>query len=288
MRSKTLGFYLLVVLGLLTACEPHTQAPASPATSTDGVAIHYQVHGTGTPALVFVHGWSCDQSYWKEQIPYFSQHYNVVTIDLAGHGSSGLNRNDWTVAAFGEDVAAVVAELDLDQVILIGHSTGGSVIVEAAQRMPDRVIGLVGADTFNDLDLERTPEEVENLLQPFIEDFAETTQASVKANAFVAASDSSLVTQIATDMAAAPPDVAIAAARDFFLWKASEGLPKIQAPMKLINSDMGPTNIEAAERYGVDVLLMSGVGHFVMMEDPDTFNRLLTEVIEEFAAKLAG
>jgi len=192
------------------------------------------------------------------------------------------------MAAFGEDVAAVVRELDLNQVILIGHSMGGSVIVEAAQRMPDRVIGLVGVDTFHDLNLERTPEEVENLLQPFIEDFAEATQAFVKSSMFVAASDSSLVTHIATDMAAAPPEVAIAAGRDLLLRKRSEGLLKIQAPMKLINSDMNPTNMKAATRYGVDVLLMSGVGHFAMMEDPDTFNRLLTEVIEEFAAKRAG
>jgi len=191
------------------------------------------------------------------------------------------------MAVFGEDVAAVVEELDLDQVILIGHSMGGSVIVETAQGMPDRVIGLVGADTFHDLDLERTPAEVEDLLQPLIEDFAEATQAFVKASMFVAASDSSLITHIATDMAAAPPEVAIAAARDLLLRKRSEGLTRIQAPMKLINSDKGPTNMEAAARYGVDVLLMSGVGHFVMMEDPDTFNRLLTEVIEEFAAKRA-
>ena len=283
MRSKSLGFCLIAVLGFLTACEPQTQAPASPAISTDGVAIHYQVHGTGTPALVFIHGWSCDQSYWKEQIPYFSQRNKVVTIDLAGHGASGLNRDDWTMAAFGEDVAAVVEKLGLDQVILIGHSMGGPVIVEATRRIPDHVIGLVGADTFHDVDRERTPEEeVKSRTQPFIEDFAKTTQDFVKAAMFVAESDSALVMSVATDMAAAPPEVAIAALRNVFLWKASEVLPKIQAPMKLINSDKAPTNMEATERYGVEVLLMSGVGHFIMMEDPETFNRLLAKVIEEF------
>jgi len=288
MRLKLLRLFLLAVLGLLTACRPQPQAPTSPATSTDGVEIHYEVHGTGTPALVFVHGWSCDQSYWKKQIDYFSQQYSVVTIDLAGHGDSGLNRNDWTMANFGEDVAAVVSELDLSQVILIGHSMGGPVIVEAAHRMPDRVIGLVGVDTFKDLDFVRTPEEVESILQPFIENFAEVTQGFVKSGMFVATSDSSLVTQIASDMAAAPPDIAVAAGRDLNLWRASERLAEIKAPMKLINSDKGPTNKEAAERYEIDVLLMSGVGHFVMIEDADGFNRLLTEVIEDFEATSAG
>ena len=109
--------------------------------------------------------------------------------------------------------AAVVNALDLEQVILVGHSMGGPVIVEAANRLPDRVIGLVGADTFQDLDLERTPEEVENILQPFVDNYSVTTQAYVTANMFVAESDSSLVSQIAADMAAAPAKVAISAAR---------------------------------------------------------------------------
>lgn len=159
MRLKSHGFCLLLVLCSLTACEQQTQTPASPTISPDGVAIHYQTHGAGTPALVFVHGWSCDQSHWKEQVSYFSQRYKVVTIDLAGHGASGVNRDDWTMAAFGEDVTTVVAELDLDQVILIGHSMGGPVIVEAAQRMPERIIGLVGVDAFQDIDVERPPKK---------------------------------------------------------------------------------------------------------------------------------
>lgn len=105
---------------------------------------------------------------------------------------------------------------------------------------------------------------------------------------FVAESDSSLVTQIVADAASSPPEVAIPALRNLFLWKAREGLPRVHAPMKLINSDMNETDMEAAERYGIDVLLMTGIGHFVMMEDPDTFNHLLTEVIEEFTTELAG
>ena len=117
--------------------------------SADGVSIAYQVVGSGQPALVFVHGWCCDQSYWDSQVPYFSQRYKVVTIDLAGHGDSGLNRRTWTMAEFGNDVVAVVKELDLDRVVLIGHSMGGFVVAEAERRMPKRVIGLVGADTFH-------------------------------------------------------------------------------------------------------------------------------------------
>ena len=116
--------------------------------SADGVPIHYDVQGNGPPALLFVHGWCCDHHVWDGQVDHFAPHYTVVRPDLAGHGASGRDRAHWTMEAFGGDVAAVVEQLGLDQVVLIGHSMGGAVIVEAARRLPDAVIGLVGADTW--------------------------------------------------------------------------------------------------------------------------------------------
>jgi len=94
--------------------------------SSDGVPIHYQVQGSGTPTLFFVHCWSGDQTYWKAQVSHFSPHYRVVTLDLAGHGKSDLNRKDWTISAFAQDVVAVVDDLNLDEIVLIGHSMGGN------------------------------------------------------------------------------------------------------------------------------------------------------------------
>ncbi len=95
------------------------------AASADGIPLAYEVHGTGRPALVFVHGWSCDRRYWSKQIDYFAQRYQVVVLDLAGHGESGLGRRAWTIPAFGQDVVAVVEKLGLKEAVLIGHSMGG-------------------------------------------------------------------------------------------------------------------------------------------------------------------
>lgn len=57
--------------------------------SADGIPVRYEVHGAGPPALVFVHGWSCDRDYWRGQVEHFAGRYRVVTVDLAGHGESG-------------------------------------------------------------------------------------------------------------------------------------------------------------------------------------------------------
>ena len=115
--------------------------------SFDGVPLLYDVDGLGSPALVFVHGWSCDRTYWERQFDHFKSEHLVVMLDLAGHGESGLDRTAWSMEAFGKDVASVVEKLDLNKVVLIGHSMGGTVILEAAQILPSRISALVPVDT---------------------------------------------------------------------------------------------------------------------------------------------
>ena len=92
------------------------------ALSADGLPIQYDVQGNGAIALVFVHGWCCDRRCWDRQVYAFAPSYTVVRLDLAGHGTSGQHRTQWTVPAFAQDVMAVVRQLELEQVVLIGHS----------------------------------------------------------------------------------------------------------------------------------------------------------------------
>ncbi|MBU1146980.1 MAG: alpha/beta hydrolase [Candidatus Omnitrophica bacterium] len=108
------------------------------ATSADGTVINYYEHGQERPVLVFVHGWSCDASYWKEQIEYFKEKYRMVLIDLAGHGRSGSERENYTMEAFGQDVKAVVENIGAEKAVLIGHSMGALVIAETARLMPEK------------------------------------------------------------------------------------------------------------------------------------------------------
>jgi pimeloyl-ACP methyl ester carboxylesterase len=238
--------------------------------------------------LVFVHCWSCDRAYWDEQIPYFSERYTTVTIDLAGHGESGLEREAWTMRAFGRDVAAVVEKLGLEQVVLVGHSMGGLVVVEAARLLGDRVTVVVGADTFGDVSGRITDEQMEAFLQPFHADFGNALKDLASSSFFVPTSDSAFIERIVEDMSAAPPAVGIGALIGYLNWynnESANAFRELRVPIRLINSDYNPTNVEAGREAtsSFDVMLMSGVGHFVMMEDPETFNRLLDEIVEEFA-----
>lgn len=77
----------------------------SSTTSADGTTICYETHGEGPLALVFVHGWCCNHTHWQHQIAHFAKDYQVVTLDLGGHGTSGQGRAQWTMREFVQKMA---------------------------------------------------------------------------------------------------------------------------------------------------------------------------------------
>lgn len=252
-------------------------------TSPDSIQVAYEVHGNAAPALIFVHGWSCDRSYWQGQVEPFSRNFKVVAIDLAGHGESGLNRRSWTIEAFGADVAAVVKKLNLQRVILIGHSMGSNVIAEAARQMPGRVAGLVLVDQYKNLGPGLTQEEVLAFAARFRTSFADSVASFVR-RLFISTSDSALVERVAADMSSAPPGIALDAL--VFTLNYSRQMPhtleELKLPVIAINDTRGPTDVVSLQRYGVQVMIMPGVGHFLMMENPEGFNLLLSTAISKF------
>lgn len=289
---QAVGIAATILLSL-AACRDKrtaqsTDAAPSPssgmALSPDGVEIHYEVRGTGAPALVFIHGWSCDSTYWNQQLPFFSTGFKVVAIDLGGHGASGLNRKDWTIPAFAADVTAVVNKLDLRHVVLVGHSMGADVALEAARQMPDRVSAIVTVDAFRTLQ-PPTPEQIEQFLAPLRADFAKATDSFVR-RLFGPSADPNLVDRVARDMAAAPRGPALASSEELQKYRSQHllrALADTSVPIVAINSDMRPSDIPGFTSIfpSFEFVIMSGVGHFPMMEDPNTFNKILADTLED-------
>ncbi len=281
--------FIALVMVFIMSCQEKTETAIATHSVTDsvfsedGLAIYYDVSGKDEKALVFVHGWSCDRSYWDEQVPEFNKNYTVVTVDLADHGESTLGREKWTISSFGADVAAVVEQLDLNNIILVGHSMGGPVSIEASRRLGDRVVAIVGVDNFQDFSHQFSDEQIEQFLAPFRSDFVGATNGFVR-SMFPPTADSVLVEQIATDMSAAPAEVAISAFSDLFRYDYAAALEDVRIPIRCINSDIWPTNVIGNQELAASfkLKLMPGTGHFLHMEDPNAFNQLLHETLAEF------
>lgn len=280
-------FFAACIFGACTppADEVSPSVPSSGAvTSPDGISIVYDVTGKGETALVLVHGWSCDRTYWDSQVGEFSADYRVVRLDLAGHGRSGTGRRDYSMASFGADVTAIVDALELEHVVLVGHSMGGDVIMEAAKLLPGRVAGLIWVDTYRSLPVSRTEAELANILEPFRQDFRRTTEASVR-GMVAGGADTTMVERIANGMASAPPEVALSALESALRYahQIPASLETLQIPVVAINADNSPTDEGSLRAHGVEPIIVPGVGHFLMMEDSAQFNSVLRQALQRFA-----
>lgn len=296
MRSAKLALTLLLFISIAacqreepgTSSEPETgiEVVSSTITAPDGTTVAYDARGQGDISLLFVHCWSCDREFWREQVEVFSDDYRVVTLDLGGHGQSGKTRENWSILDLAGDVKAVADELELENIVLIGHSMGGTVSLEAARLMSGRVIGVIAADTLHDADLEYPPEMAEQMIAAFEADFAGTMSNMFTAMAAEAIEDTELRDWILTKASGAEPVVAIALLRDFGNLDLPALFSNAGVPIRAINampSAMSPvTNIEGNRRYAdFDATLMEGVGHFLQLENPQAFNRQMRTYLLE-------
>jgi pimeloyl-ACP methyl ester carboxylesterase len=253
-------------------------------TSSDGVSISYDVTGGSEPALVFVHGWAGRRQHWDQQLETFAGDHLVVRVDLAGHGESGTDRRRWTIAAFADDVAAVVNSLTLTRVVLIGHSLGGSVVVSAASRLGDRVVGVIGVDTWSALGADYRPEDVQSsvLLPEMRTDFRSGSARFVQLMCGPAAPPE-LVARLTDEVASMSPVIAIGvmeAAGEGYLRALEEGLGSLHVPISAISSEtFRPKDPVAFASYGIRNVVISASGHYLMLERPDEFNAELASAV---------
>jgi pimeloyl-ACP methyl ester carboxylesterase len=309
MRVTVLG--LLMAAGMV-ACNKNASPPTAPATdgaaspsaaaapappveglpqltdSADGVHIEYKVYGRGEPAVVLIHGWSCNENYWSAQIEPLKARYTVVLVDLAGHGASGKNRTDWSMSHYGDDVAAVVRELSNRQIVLVGHSMGATVALEATRRIGDRVIGIIAVDALKSIGQPRMPQkQIETRIDAFRRDFIGETRKFVSESLFPRGADPLFVNKVAYDMSRQSPTVGVASMEALLSTDLAPIVADIHVPVLAINSDLEPTD-EARIRKALPDFkaeVIPHTSHFLMMDDPQRFNPVLLGDIDTLVQK---
>lgn len=288
--------------GALAATPSTSAGPAAPAPeamthagpritlSPDNVHIEYHVYGSGEPGIVLVHGWAADANYWQAQIPALEAHYTVVALNLAGHGASGSNRSDWSIANYAGDVVAVARAIPNQQLILVGHSMGAAVALAAAPLLGTRVIGVVAVEALRSVGRPALgAHELDRRLAPFSADFIGSTRKLVTTSLFRSDADPTLVQKVAYDMSLEPQAIGVASMRSLLALDLDALLPTVHVPVYAINSDLSATDAarirKALPDFSLDVLDHSG--HFLMMEDPARFNPLLLKDLAAIATRAA-
>jgi pimeloyl-ACP methyl ester carboxylesterase len=214
----------------------------------------------------------------------------VVALDLAGHGASGANRTDWSMANYAADLATVARQIPNAHLVLVGHSMGADVALAAVPRIGARVIGVIAVDALRSVGMPPlSAGEIEAKVAPFRTDFVGTTRALVSEQLFEKGADPLLVQKVAYDMSLRSPKVAVPTLEKLLAFDLATVLPSVHVPVYAINSDLAPTDAARIRKsladFTLDVLPHSG--HFLMLEAPASFNPLLLKDIDALAARAA-
>lgn len=254
--------------------------PLSAAT-VDGLKIHSSVTGKGPRTVILVHGWTCDETTWTEQVPALAKQYRVVTLDLPGHGKSDSpQESKFSMDLFARAVEAVRAEVKADRVVLVGHSMGTPVVVQYARLYPRHTAALVfvdgvtlGAANPNG----KAPAAAANPGARMAGPEGRKNREAMIRGMFSASTTPEMQTKILNMMLGAPEATAVGAMNATFD-PASIHDDVIKLPVLGVyagRSAMASRASLEARFPNLEYTQIPGTGHFLMLEKPEEFNRLL-------------
>ena len=238
--------------------------------------------GRGEPPILFVHGWTCDRTYFAPQFDHLGRGHRVVAVDLRGHGASEAPEGDYGIPVLAGDVATTARQLGLEGAVAVGHSMGAAVIVELAARHPDLVSALVLVDAAP----LGTPEQQAAVFGPIVEslggpDAAARRRSFVEGLLFLPGDDPELKARVVEEMQRPPHHVARACMQGMVSWDGAAALRAVRAPVLAIHADQAINPPERLVELSPKLrnARTAGVGHFNQLLAPDEVNRLIEEFI---------
>jgi pimeloyl-ACP methyl ester carboxylesterase len=240
----------------------------------DGQKVHYTSYGDAPFAVVFVHGWSCDESVWAAQGPALvQQNVRAITIDLPGHGRSDKPRVTYTMGLYARAIDAVLQHAGVEKAVLVGHSNGTPAIRQFYRLFPAKVAGLIIVD--GKLQPVADAATIERFIAPLRGDNYTEAAGAVIDSMTKPIADVELRGRIKTMMLKTPQFVAVSELEnttDPELWKPDA----INVPvlMVLAKSPVWTAEYEQFARSlapQLDYVVWENVSHFLMMEKPREF-----------------
>ena len=251
----------------------------------DGGKVHYESYGTGPEAIVFIHGWTCDLTFWRGQSPVYEKRRSLL-VDLPGHGQSDTPDVAYTPERFARAVEAVMKDAGVERAVLVGHSMGVPVTITFLRLFPEKTKALVMVDGA----LPATPPTDEAALAKqkaqraaFVKQFREPsyqeTASRMIETMFSAKTTPEQRDEIKKKMTATPQHVMASAMENMMTMTAPKAGEKYTLPALAIMA--GRPAIAGYETRlrpifpNLTYEEWQGSGHFLMMESPQRFNESL-------------
>lgn len=290
-KMRTKALLLMVIASLLSnvsKAQAQENMTAKQITIRDKqVEINYIQQGQGDTTLLFLHGWCIYGAYWENQVGYFSKNYNAYAIDLPGFGKSKAVRTNWTIEEYANDIKAFIDVMHLKNVVIIGHSMAGEIMLQAAISNNQKIAGIVGVDNFKSIDVVLPPEQLKQMNDffPLLEkDFKNAAPVYADLMLFHPTTSKKIKDRVKTDFANSDPIIGYGTIITQMQYSSADAkrLEQLNYKLYLINSDGTPTNIAGLKNHcktGYHIETISETGHYPMIEKPTEFNLILEKVL---------
>jgi len=262
------------------ASPPSTTEADARVASADGVSIHYTIEGTG-PAVVFVHCLGCNLHYWDAAAHELARDHRVVRLDLAGHGGSGTDRKVWSIDSFASDIRAVVKAAGVDRFTLVGHSASGTIALETARELGDRVTGVVPVDSVLDVDAHVSAETRAAVVGKIRTEYRDFIEKQLP-NLMPKNPDPKVVARVRADAMANDPDRTATILESILAYREDLTMDRLAMPIVAIDADLRPVAIERNRQHApqFDARIIKDTGHWLMLDKPTEFASTLRDVVE--------
>lgn len=267
------------------------QVPRSPVLARNNV----QVRGPADrPAIVFAHGFGCDQTMWRHMAPSFETTHRVVLFDHVGSGASDRTAYDreryGRLAGYAQDVVEILDALDLEGVTYVGHSVGAMIGVLAAAAAPGRIgrLVLLGASP-RYLDDGGYPggfsrEDIDDLLGSMDRNFAEWSRAMAPV-VMNTPGRPDLVQELEGAFLHSDAEIAQHFGRVTFLSDHRADLDAVAVPTLILQSTDDPIVPMAVAEYlhehiaGSRLVTLQATGHYPQLSGPEEAVRAIRELL---------
>lgn len=258
-----------------------TQTADARSVARDGVTLRYDEAGAGEPPILFIHGWTCNRTHWRDQMSHFAKKHRVVAVDLRGHGESDKPDQDYSIDGFVDDVAWLIGELGLEKPVVIGHSMGGVIAMNLARKHP----ALTSAVVLVDAPICPLPEAMAPLREQIFAAFQTPAYASAAAGFarefFFDANSPPEVIEAVMSSISAPQRVthtALASA----LAPENQVAGPIPVPSLFVRAQTQyATEDQLRERYPGMGIITVPAAHFVQMEQPAATNNIIADFLDK-------
>lgn len=241
---------------------------------------------TGLLPAVLVHSMAGNTAQWSAQLGHLRRKRRTVALDLRGHGRSDPPKNgDYSLSGMAADIGAVVEQLNLGKIVLVGHSMGGGVALAYAGAHPDRVAGLLLLDPIGD-GKQISPAQAQPLLDGLNADYDTTITEYWKG---IAGPDDKVRQRLLEDLRATPQETVVRSFREVLRFDPDPCLARYQGP---ILSIVTPYNDQPFSLHrlgkGFPHQVVRGTGHWIQLDMPDEFNATLDEFIRSVSGTRAN